>query len=149
MRKKTVHILGAFGIAAATILIVLASHEEKKNSVVNNCKGVTMTIEEGTVSTEGLILDIRNDSAKELVFEDAYILEKRTKGQWYKMPSQSLTHDWEEETLVVAPHTGVEGACQVNWMEEYGKLPSGQYRLLKKFMTEDEMEYVLAVTFSL
>lgn len=149
MRKKTARILGAFGIAAAALLIFLASYEEKKNAVVNNCKGVSMTVEEGSVSSSGLVLDINNDSDKELTFENAYILEKRTKGQWYKMPSQALTHDWEEEPLVIQPYTAVAGACQVSWLEAYGQLPSGQYRLLKKFDTEDETEYVLAVTFSL
>ena len=83
MRKKTARILGAFGIAAAALLIFLASYEEKKNAVVNNCKGVSMTVEEGSVSSSGLVLDINNDSDKELTFENAYILEKRTKGQWY------------------------------------------------------------------
>ena len=149
MRKKTARILGAFGIAAAATLIFLASHEEKKNSVVNNCKGVTMTIEDGTVSEDGLVLDICNESENELTFEEDFILEKWTKGQWYKIPSQSLTHDWEDEPFVVEPHTVAEGACPVNWLEDYGKLPNGQYRLLKKFQTKDETEYVLAVTFSL
>ena len=113
MRKKTARILGAFGIAAAATLIFLASHEEKKNSVVNNCKGVTMTIEDGTVSEDGLVLDICNESENELTFEEDFILEKWTKGQWYKMPSQSLTHDWEDEPFVVEPHTVAEGACPV------------------------------------
>ena len=111
MRKKTARILGAFGIAAAAIF--LASHEEKKNSVVNNCKGVTMTIEDGTVSEDGLVLDICNESENELTFEEDFILEKWTKGQWYKMPSQSLTHDWEDEPLVVEPHTVAEGAWRI------------------------------------
>lgn len=108
-----------------------------------------MTIEDGTVSEDGLVLDICNESENELTFEEDFILEKWTKGQWYKMPSQSLTHDWEDEPLVVEPHTVAEGACPVNWLEDYGKLPNGQYRLLKKFQTKDETEYVLAVTFSL
>ena len=108
-----------------------------------------MMIEDGTVSEDGLVLDICNESENELTFEEDFILEKWTKGQWYKMPSQSLTHDWEDEPFVVEPHTVAEGACPVNWLEDYGKLPNGQYRLLKKFQTKDETEYVLAVTFSL
>lgn len=80
MRKKTARILGAFGIAAAATLIFLASHEEKKNSVVNNCKGVTMTIEDGTVSEDGLVLDICNESENELTFEEDFTLKSGQRG---------------------------------------------------------------------
>lgn len=149
MKKKTARIIGAFGVAAAVTLILLASYEEKKNAVVNNCKGVTMTITEGSISSEGLTLDIKNDTDKEITVEEDYIIEKSTRGQWYKLPSQSLTHDWEEEPLVIPPKTEVKEACSVSWLESYGELPAGRYRLLKKCETEDEKEYILAVTFSL
>lgn len=149
MKKKTARIVGIVGIVAAVTLILLASYEEKKNAVVNNCKGVTMTISEGSVSSQGLTLDIKNDTEQEITIEDEYIIERSTRGQWYKLPSQSLTHDWKEEPLVIAPGTEKKEACSISWLESYGELPSGRYRLLKKCKTKEEKEYMLAVTFSL
>lgn len=148
MKKKTLRIWGCIGIAAVAVLIFLASYTEKKNAVVNDYKGVSMIAD--NISAEGLVLSIKNETKEEIVFDDGYIIEKKTYGQWYKLPSQSLkTIDWEDEPLVIPPESTVEDACSVEWLEGYGKLSAGSYRLLKKFETTDGEKHVLAVSFSL
>ena len=149
MKKRTIRTLEILGILGAFSLIVAASIAEKKNAIVNDYKGVSMSAEEDSISAEGLILDITNDTEETLIFEEEYIIEKKTQGQWYKLPSQTITGDWEEEPVVIEPETSVKQACSVTWLESYGKLSPGEYRLLKKFETPDKEEHVLAVTLSL
>lgn len=149
MKKRTIRALEILGILVAFSLIVAASVAEKKNAVVNNYKGVSMSAEAGSISAEGLTLNITNDTKESFVLKDEYILEKKTQGQWYKLPSQTIAGDWEEEDVVIEPETTMDEVCTVTWLESYGRLPSGEYRLLKKFETKDNEEHVLAVTFSL
>ena len=149
MKKSTIRICEILGILGVFSLILAASIAEKKNAVVNDYRGVSMSAEKESISAEGLTLDITNDTKDVLVFEEEYIIEKRTQGQWYKLPSQTIAGDWEEEPVIIDPETSVKQACFVTWLDSYGRLSAGEYRLLKKFKTPDKKEHVLAVTFSL
>ena len=150
MKKKTAYILGLIGIGLAAVLIFLASYAEKKNAIVNDYEGISMKAQEDSISADGLILDIENTTEDDVTFDDEFIIEKKIYGQWYKMSSQSLAaYSWQDAVIVIPADTSVFSACHMQWLDSYGKLGSGSYRLLKKFKTADGESHTLAVTFSI
>ncbi|MFD1040515.1 hypothetical protein ACFQ3N_19235 [Virgibacillus byunsanensis] len=48
---------------------------------VNNLVGVTMIVKEGTVSSTGLTVIVENNSDKQCVYGEPFLLEKKIKGK--------------------------------------------------------------------
>ncbi|MGO4890702.1 immunoglobulin-like domain-containing protein, partial [Anaerobacillus sp. MEB173] len=53
---------------------------------VNNFDGVTMIVKEGTVSSTGLTVIFENNTDKQCIYGEDFLLEKKIKGRWYQVP---------------------------------------------------------------
>ena len=76
MKKKRIYVIVIILAVVVLGLIVLASYIEKKNSVVNDFKGVSMYIKDASLSASGLTLSINNDSSKAISLNDQYDIER-------------------------------------------------------------------------
>ena len=53
---------------------------------VNNLTGVTMTVKKETVSSTGLTAAFENNSDKQLIYGEYFLLEKKINEKWYQVP---------------------------------------------------------------
>jgi len=150
MKKKRIYVIVIILAVVVLGLIVLASYIEKKNSVVNDFKGVSMYIKDASLSASGLTLSINNDSSKAISLNDQYDIERQVGNKWYKVPYQSLSGSKLQSTTTdVSAKSDGEAFIKIDWTKSYGILDAGAYRLTKSFMTPGGNTYNLAVTFEI
>lgn len=150
MKKKTIRIIGICVAIIVLCLILITAYIERKNSVVNDYKNVSMYIKDASLSASGLTLSINNGSSNEIVFDDKYDIEKEVDNAWYQLPYQSLAGTkLQGSSVTVDAKTYGEKDIKLDWTKTYGMLDPGAYRLTKSFTTSDGKSYNLAVTFEI
>lgn len=104
---------------------------------VNDLKGVTMTVKEGTVSPTGLTLVLENNSQKECIYSESFLLEEKSNDQWYQVPVV-IEGDYGFDDIAYPLNLGDKGEWQVNWEWLYGILDKGEYRIIKDVLNFKE-----------
>ncbi len=152
MKKRTLCIiLGTMIIISVVILAGLNFLMRTNLTEYNNYDGVTMTLDESTLSVTGISLIVQNETDKELTFGEDYTLEKKIFGKWYRVmykPSMILRSvGWNDIGLPVSQKS--ERTFEIDWMWLYGNLEEGKYRIVKNFIVNYPESYNLAVEFSI
>ena len=118
---------------------------------VNDLQGVTMTIKEGTVSPNGLVLIFENDSDKNCLYGQFFLLEKKLDGKWYEVPV-TIEGDYGFEDIGYELAPGDKQEWETDWQWLYGKLNKGEYRIIKDILdfrgTGDFDTHYLAAEFT-
>jgi hypothetical protein len=120
--------------------------------IVNNFTGVTMTVKEGSVSSTGLTVSFKNNSDKQCIYGEYFLLEKKINENWYQVP---VVIDGEHgfDAIGYDLASGKEGEWKVNWDWLYGSLDTGEYRIVKDILdfrkTGDYDKYYLAAEFKI
>ena len=82
------------------------------------------------VSNEKIALEIVNESKNEIGYEEFYFIEFKKDGEWHRLKPK-----YEASFIEVAYVLEKENSC--TWGDNisriYGKLPEGEYRLIKYF----------------
>ncbi|MGD6894558.1 immunoglobulin-like domain-containing protein [Bacillus infantis] len=100
---------------------------------VDNFNGVTMTAKEGTVSRTGMTVILQNNSDKQCVYGEAYLLEKNIGGDWYQVPfAEAGDHAFPSIGYDLGPSDVKE--WDVNWEQFYGDPGTGEYRIVKEVL---------------
>ena len=89
-------------------------------------KGVSLLIKENTLTKTGATLILKNDSDVVIQYGEPYEIEIKKDGKWHKinvelnfiMPAYSVNAKESKE-------------IELNWSYGYGKLTSGNYRIIK------------------
>lgn len=120
-----------FLIAAIVILVLLliAAFLLLRPTAVTAVEGVTLSPEAGTVTTEGMTYTLVNKTAGDIEFGDEYSIEKKGLFGWRKVIPNSLVQSWNAIAYIVHPDD--KGTFDVTWIDLYGPLSSGTYRLVK------------------
>ncbi len=118
---------------------------------VNNIGGVTMIVKEGTVSSTGLTVLFENKSDKECIFGEYFLLEKKMKGSWYRVPvALDGDYGFNQIGYGLAPSDVREWTVDWDWL--YGNLDTGEYRIVKDILdfrkTGDYDKYHLTAEFT-
>lgn len=126
--------------------------EESKVEQVNDLTNVRLEIVEDTLSREGLILLIVNESDKTLVYNGSFFLEQKVDGKWYEVKDiLDGKFGFEDIGYGTDPQDSSELVIQWEWL--YGELNSGEYRLIKDVLdfraSGDYDKHYLAVEFEL
>ena len=119
-----------FLIVVFIIIIVLSINKIKKDEVVmpHNAEGITFIIKKGTLSNVGATVIITDLTEKSNEYSEWYKIEQKKKGKWINMKRKS---GWlDAKVYYINDDNKFEQ--EINWENEYGKLKSGQYRLVKK-----------------
>ncbi|OME86239.1 hypothetical protein BK120_09755 [Paenibacillus sp. FSL A5-0031] len=126
--------------------------ELTKYKTINDLEGVTMSVKKGTVTTTELTVVFDNNSGKQCIYGEYFLLEKKMEGSWYQVPVtidgnygfNSIGHGLE--TLNVSEWT-------VDWNWLYGRLVTGEYRIVKDILdfrkAGDYDTYFLAAEFTI
>lgn len=104
-----------------------------KYTKVNDFPGVTMVINEDTVSANSLSVTFRNESGRECTYGEFYALEQQIDGQWYEVPVKiEENYAFNDIGYRVAP--GESRDWNVQWKWVYGTLTKGHYRIVKDIL---------------
>lgn len=115
----------------------------------NNLDGLSM--EAVRSSTSAAILEITNDTGKEIIFGDDFKLERKNAktGEWSSVAYKICNFGFNSIAYPVAPNTKTK--YKVNWKWLYGNLKPGTYRIVKSFLdctdAGDNAEYTLTAIF--
>jgi|SRR5690625_26934 len=131
------------------------STEKLKRSeyiAINNLDGVTMEVDEQTISPTSLTVIFNNGSDKECIYGDPFVLEKLVDDEWYE--GSIILEDgygFNDIGYELPPNSTSEWAVDWEWL--YGKLDVGDYRIIKEVLDfrkpGDYDEYYLAARFTI
>lgn len=117
----------------------------------NNFDGVSMNIKEGSVSPTGLTVVFENNSDKQGIYSDDFLVEKETEGDWYQVPIIIDEYGFNDIGYELPPSEIEELTIDWDWL--YGSLDTGEYRIVKKLLDSrdpgDFDEYNLTAQFTL
>lgn len=86
--------------------------------------GVTVELIEQTETY--LVLELTNLTESEWGYGHAFYLETQVDDLWYRIPAEQ-NMAFTEELMIVMPGKTAQERC---WIEPYGELPAGSYRLV-------------------
>ncbi len=105
------------------------------NIKIDNNNNVTLSIKDNTLKKTGATLILENNSDKLLRYDEYYKMEIKKDKKWYKINVELYFND---------PLWGVKENSkeefELNWEHGYGKLASGDYRIIKEVYFEGEEE---------
>jgi hypothetical protein len=131
---------------------VNAAENRSTLGVVNNLDGVTMTVQKGSTTSTGLSLVFRNTGQHNGLYGKAYSLDVLIEGIWYHVP-YAVANGGTFVSIGYGLDPGATTYMDVDWSWLYGKLPAGDYRIIKGISdfrgSGDSDEYILAAEFSL
>ena len=124
--KKIIKILTLFStIVCFTLMISACSDKTIPN-------GIELTAKEGSISSEGLVLIIKNNSDKySYGFGNDFDLEHYKNNEWVAVPYINGGHSITAIGLCLRPNTSRE--FTTNFKNTWGDLPAGNYRIVKHF----------------
>lgn len=111
----------------------------KKSAELNEVNGVTMTIKKGTLNESGATIIITDKTGKENIYGQEYRIDKFENNNWKEMDIiLNENYGWILLGYRVDKDNKLE--MQINWEWLYGKLDSGEYRIVK-FLGNSEKKY--------
>ena len=132
-------------LIAAGVLLALLFAATRSYLIPDTIPGVTFSVEEGSVTPEGMRYTIANDTDGELTFGAEYRLEKRGLLGWRQLWENFLPTGWDAVGYFVSPHgTSTEG---FSWTGRYGELSPGTYRMVRTYTLAGQ-DYTAAVEFT-
>lgn len=94
-------------------------------------KGVSLTIKENTLTETGATLILKNDSDVDVEYGNPYEMEIKKDGEWYKI---NVELNFTLPAFILKSKETKE--LELNWENGYGKLASGDYRIIKSIDVE-------------
>ena len=113
---------------------------------ISNHEDVSLSIKECTLENTGVTLVLKNDRNQTLRYDEVYEIEIKKDNEWHKINVQLYFNE---------PLWGVEQNSQeemkLNWEYEYGKLPKGDYRIIKEvyFEKEEDQKFYVSAEFTI
>ncbi|TFE04029.1 immunoglobulin-like domain-containing protein [Jeotgalibacillus salarius] len=101
---------------------------------VNQLEGVSMTVKEGSGSTTGVTVLIKNDSDQEVRHGKPYVLEKKINDEWYRVPIMNGLGDFTDIGYSELPTGSVYERETIWGSGKYDPLENGEYRIVKDIM---------------
>lgn len=136
-------------IVAGISLIMLTGCGQKLGEEfteeVNTLEGVEMTVDESLITPTGITFTISNQSDKELNYGQDYSILKEKEGRWYQVVPENPVAVTMELLWLPADNTDTH---EISWETSYGKLSSGNYRIIK-YVFDSENGYCLAGEFTI
>lgn len=96
-------------------------------------KGVSLTVKENTLTETGATLILKNDSDVDVQYGNPYEMEIKKDGEWHKI---NVELNFTLPAFVLKSKETKE--WEFSWEEGYGKLATGEYRIIKSIDIEKE-----------
>ena len=109
-----------------------------------------MIEKEGTVTSTGITVIFKNNTDKQCIYGEYFLLEKRMYQKWYQVPA--IIDNYGFNMIGYHLASGENREMEVNWEWLYGNLDAGEYRIMKDILdyrkSGDYDEYYLAAEFT-
>lgn len=105
------------------------------DNIDNVIKDVSMTIKENTLSTSKATIIFTNKTEKETTFGEYFHLEKKTDGEWKKLPTINENYAFDDIAYPLNEKESRELVVDWEWL--YGALNEGEYRIVKDVDVSD------------
>lgn len=106
--------------------------EPTVHETVNNLDGVAMVVKSDTVSPTGLTVTFENNTDKQCIYGEDYLLEKKKDGEWFQVPVKLESYGFNDIGFDLDPSSVSEWTVDWEWL--YGSLTSGEYRIVKDIL---------------
>lgn len=110
---------------------------ESEKNIQNEDENITLQIEESSITAHGVQITLQNNSDAAITFGKEYFIQLLKDGAWYNI--EAVT-DWTQELIEIEPDQKYEE--DLDWSAYYGELPSGTYRVVKKYDKSAVSSYV-------
>lgn len=144
MKKICLFLITVTGIIMLAGCGEKAALGEEFTEEVNTLEGLSLLIDEASVTSTGLSYEIDNQSDEDFSYGQDYSVQKQKDGKWYVLEGNPIAITME---LLWLP-AGERAVHEVNWEGSFGKLAKGHYRLVKNLGT-DEAGYYVAGEFTI
>ena len=124
-------------LLAALLLLGLASCGKTKLNTggVSNVvltDNVSMSIKDGTLSNTSVVVILTNNTDREMIYGEGFYLELLENGEWKRLePAPNFGWNLIAFKLEAKMSEKSTAEQEINWEMGYGKLPAGEYRLIK------------------
>lgn len=107
----------------------------KNQYVVDEFSDAKMTIVDNTIGATGATVEFKYDGENEGQYGSWYTLQAYNDGNWYDLDyDYDGDYDVAWNDMAFPVSNGEPRQEKVDWEWLYGKLPSGQYRIIKDFL---------------
>ena len=117
-----------------------------------NNNSVELEVKDSSITPEGAVFIIKNNTEEEYSYGDPYTIEKFENGYWKEI--DTITNEplsWNSITYTLKVNEKKE--INIKWSLGYGKLKSGKYRLVKhdlrKSVSPESRAYSISAEFSI
>ena len=104
-----------------------------KSNIKVSQNDVIMTIKDGTLTNKSVTLVLINNSDKKIQYGSPYEIEIKKNDEWHKI---NVELNFTLQLFIL--ESKKKNEFELNFEDEYGKLPSGIYRVIKKIDKEKE-----------
>ena len=94
---------------------------------------IELSIKENTLSNEGATLVLTNNSDKDYMYGDSYMIQIKKDDKWY-----GINVEVEFMESLTPIKSGETKEMKQDWESVYGKLEQGTYRIIKNINYENE-----------
>lgn len=122
-----------------------SGYEDVRLILVSNDQGLTwnlnkdevlLSLKANTLSSSSATFKLTNNTNKEYWYGPDYIIEQKQDG-YFKEIVLDYPLTWNDIAYTLKANDEVE--LHINWEDDYGQLPKGQYRLVKKIFKEEDI----------
>ena len=111
-----------------------------------------MAGKDDTISATGITVVLKNNSDKECIYGEFFLLEQKFNNSWYEVPV-IIDGNYGFNSIGYELSPGDSGEWEIDWDWLYGSLEAGQYRIIKDILdfrdTGDFDKYFLAAEFTI
>ena len=135
--KKTIVFLLLYFMIICLLSGCSSSNQSQKNVLkmeeANVISNISFSIDDASVTRTGLTYLIENNDIPEAVwsFGSSFYLESLANDEWELVRPIAETPFWTE--ILISVSSGKSSTQTVNWLDIYGQLEPGAYRLVKEF----------------
>lgn len=119
---------------------------EDSTYTIGSSYDVSLEIVDGTLTPTSATVRISNNTDTPMISGNThdFLIEARREGKWKEIDRG----EWSN-TAEAAGYTGT-GEFELDWSRMYGKLPAGDYRILKCFWFDDiDENFILGAEFTI
>lgn len=134
--KKKIFLIAAIGLLCLTACTKNEFNVGVKSDTQITKRDILLEIKENTLTDTGLTLIMKNNSINDVLYGEDYKLEIKENGTWYNI-------DVEINFISIgyAIKSKETKELVINWENSYGKLASGDYRIIKSVSYNGNAEY--------
>ena len=106
---------------------IYENSNSQNSSNSKNVESVEIKVEENTITSSGLTIIITDNNEEQYGWGESYGIQEKVNGEWKKLKANT---DFNSVAYLLDENHQIRQ--NINWVNSYGKLPNGIYRIEKE-----------------